>query len=143
MNLHLLVDHGLSLIVILQFLNGSLTSNPSMPPINHIVASVQLPKLAIGYYDRLFLSKVGNTIGEMLKVDLHTATQSRGKFAMVYVELDLNKPLSSHFLIDGRIHYVEYEGLHLICYNCRKVNAMEYCPEGSKSMTFVEPRIRQ
>ncbi|KAJ1415928.1 Zinc finger, CCHC-type [Sesbania bispinosa] len=31
---------------------------------------------------------------------------------------DLNKLLISKFSLEGRVYYVEYEGLHLVCFHC-------------------------
>lgn len=44
----------------------------------------------------------------------------QGKFTRVSIELDLTKPLISKFGFDDRIHHMEYEGLHVICFECDK-----------------------
>lgn len=54
----------------------------------------------------------------MIKVDYNTESASRGKFARIAVEINLNKPLVSQFLLDGRIQKIEYESLPTICFEC-------------------------
>lgn len=45
------------------------------------------------------------------------------------VELDLNKPLISKFFFDDKVHRVEYEGLHIICFECGIFgHKKEHCP---------------
>lgn len=66
------------------------------------------------------LTKVGNTIGKMVKVDLQTEEIARGKFARICVELDLSKPLTAKVGVVGKLLVVEYEGLQKICFQCGK-----------------------
>ncbi|KAJ6329689.1 hypothetical protein OIU77_011210 [Salix suchowensis] len=47
------------------------------------------------------LEKIGNLIGHTVKVDSHTMSQARGKFARICVELDISKPLTP-FINHGR-----------------------------------------
>lgn len=56
----------------------------------------------------------------MLRVDHHTSIHSRGKFARICVELDLQRELVPSFTVFGREFKLEYEGLHLICFGCGK-----------------------
>lgn len=59
-------------------------------------------------------------IGTMLRVDNHTSNQSRGNFTRLCVEIDLDHELVPSFTTLGREFFVEYEGLHLICFGCGK-----------------------
>ncbi|QHO38097.1 uncharacterized protein DS421_4g117390 [Arachis hypogaea] len=92
--------------------------NPNVEHLNKIVAWVRISDLPIEYYDKYVLRTIGNTIRMTLKVDYNTAEQTRGKFARVCVELDLTKPLRPNIKIKGKIAFVEYEGLHTICFQC-------------------------
>lgn len=56
----------------------------------------------------------------MLKVDRLTSIHSRGQYARICVEIDLEKPLKSFILIRGHKLFLEYEGLHLICFQYGK-----------------------
>ena len=62
---------------------------------------VRIPGLRLEYYNRSFLWRVGNVIGRMLKVDMHTLYEQdsqpfmeRDRFARICVEVDLwKKPI--------------------------------------------------
>lgn len=54
----------------------------------------------------------------MLKIDKLTFIQDRGRFARICVELDLDKQLSLHFIVNAVKLPLEYEGLHFICFKC-------------------------
>ncbi|XP_015958583.1 uncharacterized protein LOC107482567 [Arachis duranensis] len=92
--------------------------NPTETIIDSTAAWIRLPGLAIEYYNKAVLEKIGNIVGRTLKVDTNTADVARGKFARVCVEVDLTKPLVSQFQINGKNHLVEYEGLHQVCFLC-------------------------
>ncbi|XP_016206041.1 uncharacterized protein LOC107646367 [Arachis ipaensis] len=89
--------------------------------IDNIAAWVQLPGLPIEYYNRTILEKIGNIIGCTLKVDSNTAEVSREKFARICVEVDLEKPLTTNYMINGVKHAVGYEGVHLVYFACGRV----------------------
>ncbi|RYR74166.1 hypothetical protein Ahy_A02g008796 [Arachis hypogaea] len=56
----------------------------------------------------------------MLKIDHATSIHPRGRFARICIEIDLTKKLVPRISIFGTILNIEYEGLHLICFNCSK-----------------------
>ncbi|RYR05350.1 hypothetical protein Ahy_B06g085220 [Arachis hypogaea] len=56
----------------------------------------------------------------MLKVDHATSIHSRGRFARICVEIDLSKKLVPRISVMGYTLSIEYEGLHLICFECGK-----------------------
>ncbi|MBA0709189.1 hypothetical protein Golax_024242 [Gossypium laxum] len=47
----------------------------------------------------------------VVKLDVQTDNQTRGRFARLVVYLNLEKPLISHIIIDGAVQRVEYEAL--------------------------------
>ncbi|KAB5524822.1 hypothetical protein DKX38_022571 [Salix brachista] len=57
------------------------------------------------------LEKIGKLIGLTVKVDPHTMSQSRGKFARICVELDISKPLTLFIEVEGLTYWVVYEGI--------------------------------
>ncbi|RYR11260.1 hypothetical protein Ahy_B05g079723 [Arachis hypogaea] len=92
-----------------------------------------IPNLPAELYNRYFLWKVGKSIGTMLKIDEHTSIHSREKFTRICVEVDLRKKLVPSFLALGKDFRLEYEGLHLICFNCgRYGHKYDGCPEKMK-----------
>ncbi|KAF7831394.1 uncharacterized protein G2W53_013727 [Senna tora] len=79
---------------------------------------VHLPDLPIELYDDKFLFRLGHYIGKVIRIDVNTSLQSRGKYARLYVELDLSQPLLSQYCVHGIVRKIEYEGLHFICFEC-------------------------
>ncbi|KAF7844623.1 uncharacterized protein G2W53_001528 [Senna tora] len=97
--------------------------------IQKMAAWVHLPDLPIELYDDKFLYTLGKLIGKVLKIDVNTSQKLRGKFARLCVELDLSKPLLSQYCVHGRLRKIEYEGLHLICFECGVYgHDLEHCP---------------
>ena len=88
--------------------------DPFKASIECIAAWIRHPGLAVEYYDTEVLSQVGDNIG----IDANTKLQYWGKFARLCVELDLEKPLQPWFLVNGKMHMIEYEGLHQVCFAC-------------------------
>lgn len=81
---------------------------------------IRFPDLPVQFYDQEFLNIMGNKIGKTFKVDLTTTMQTRGEFARVCVQIDLEKPLRAHYSLKGRPMRIEYEGIHLKCFRCGK-----------------------
>lgn len=58
--------------------------------------------------------RIGKNFGKPIKLDQATSFISRGKFARVYVEIAITKPLLTSFRLRDKIWQIEYEGLHLV-----------------------------
>ncbi|XP_019180087.1 PREDICTED: uncharacterized protein LOC109175269 [Ipomoea nil] len=95
---------------------------PNFSPYNNktkkLLAWVRFPDLPIEYFDEDFLKKIGKTVGRPIKIDTATHLASKGKFARLCVEIDISKPLLSKFVLNFMEWTIEYEGIHLICFNC-------------------------
>ncbi|XP_020216678.1 uncharacterized protein LOC109800297 [Cajanus cajan] len=85
-----------------------------------VAAWIRIPGLPIELYNDRFLWRVGSKLGTMLKIDKLTSIHSRGKFARICVEVNLNRRLVSMINVLGHIIKLEYEGLHSVCFNCGK-----------------------
>lgn len=71
-------------------------------------------------------------------MDKTTFAASRGQFARISVEVDLNQPLRSKFQLWGHTFPVEYEGLHQICFHCGKYgHRQENCPKVPSSSNIA------
>ncbi|RYQ82827.1 hypothetical protein Ahy_B10g101393 [Arachis hypogaea] len=113
--------------------------NPEEAVIDRIAAWVRLLGLAIEYYEETMLSKIGNVIGRTLKVDTNIADKIRGKFARLCIKLNLAEPLIGQYSINGVKYKVEYEGLHLIYFDCRKVgHDKASCPRNKTQVAREE-----
>ncbi|KAK9291923.1 hypothetical protein L1049_019875 [Liquidambar formosana] len=91
---------------------------PSTATIMSTTVWVRLPELPIEYYYDDVLYAIGKSIEVPLKVDYNTSLATRGRFARICVELDLQKPLVSRYWLDGIRFRVKYEGLPVICFTC-------------------------
>ncbi|KAI9085778.1 hypothetical protein K1719_032192 [Acacia pycnantha] len=99
--------------------------SPKHEKIDSIVAWVRLPDLPAPLFDKKFLLNLGNSIGKVIRLDVHTAQRTRGRFARMCVELNLNKPLVPEFCVEGQKLGVVYESLGQICNNCGRVGHMK------------------
>ncbi|XP_028804080.1 uncharacterized protein LOC114759153 [Neltuma alba] len=91
---------------------------PETATIDKVAVCVRLSKVSLEYYDEEALIVIGNRIGKTFKVDMNTSCQLRGHFARICVLVELGKQFMQGFNLDGEEHYLEYEGLHLLCTNC-------------------------
>ncbi|XP_057418459.1 uncharacterized protein LOC130712657 [Lotus japonicus] len=90
---------------------------------------VRIPKFPVEMYGKRFLWRIGNHLGQMIRIDEHTLKiakdggqstvgNERCKFARICVEVDLRKALVAKFNMNDQVYKVEYEGLNLICFHC-------------------------
>ncbi|XP_008232499.1 PREDICTED: uncharacterized protein LOC103331632 [Prunus mume] len=91
---------------------------PSTASITRMAVWIRVSAIQLECFDVWALKRIGNLLGKLLKIDAHTTSQNRGKFARLCVELDLTKPLEAFVQINQVWYNIEYEGLPEICYNC-------------------------
>lgn len=97
--------------------------------IEKLLAWVRFPCLPIEYYDKEFLMKIRSKIGRPVRIDQVTRLISRGKFSRICVEIDVTKPLLAKFKLRKRVIRIEYEGIHLIFFECGVYgNHKDECP---------------
>ncbi|CAL1372536.1 unnamed protein product [Linum trigynum] len=95
-----------------------------------MIVWVQLPALKIHFYHKEVLNMLENLIGRTIKLDFHTLTQQRAKFARIAVEVDLSKPLVPRIWLDDDWQKVEYENLPEVCFQCGKIgHSLPGCPQ--------------
>nr|POF11820.1 hypothetical protein CFP56_66019 [Quercus suber] len=76
---------------------------------------------------------VGNKIGKHLKIDAITNAATRGRFARICVQINLNKSLPKRFKIGTFWQDIVYENVPLLCYECGRT--------GHKESICLEPNI--
>ncbi|XP_031093091.1 uncharacterized protein LOC115997607 [Ipomoea triloba] len=104
-----------------------------------VLVWIRFPNLPVEYYNILTLRKIGNKLGWTVRVDHTTSLVSRGKFARVYVEIDLTRPLISRFTLEEKVWQVAYEGMHLVCFSCGLYgHRREICPTHPHTATETE-----
>lgn len=76
--------------------------------------------LQLEYYSSQWLLRVSSQIGKVLKFDEWTSRITRGSYARLCIEVDLEKPLKAGYGVNGKICKLQYEALHVICFHCGK-----------------------
>ncbi|GKV08919.1 hypothetical protein SLEP1_g20489 [Rubroshorea leprosula] len=108
--------------------------NPSKATFSTTVIWARLPELPTEFYDPETLIRIGNKIGNLLRVDAHTIHHTRGQYARLCVQVDINKPLITHVRIGKHKQRVVYEGIQTLCFKCGKIGHKEsQCPGNSMS----------
>lgn len=102
---------------------------PFEDELKKVAVWIRIPGLPMELYEKHILWRIGNTLGRTVKIDSNTLREkegSRGEFyktervkiARICVEVDLRKVLVSKFELKCRQYNVEYEGLHMVCFDC-------------------------
>ncbi|CAL2266824.1 unnamed protein product [Prunus armeniaca] len=68
---------------------------PATAHITRMAVWLRVSAIQVECFDVWSLKRVGNLLGKLLKIDSLTTAQNRGKFAQLFVELDLTKPLDA------------------------------------------------
>ncbi|XP_040375439.1 uncharacterized protein LOC112202328 isoform X2 [Rosa chinensis] len=78
-----------------------------------------------------------------LWIDQVTLGQARGKFARVYIEIDLSKPLRLFVEVEGVVYGVVYEGISMICFECGCYgHVKDKCPHiHTKNVTYSNASV--
>ena len=81
------------------------------------------------YYQVEALKEIGSTIRPVLRIDTHTALESRGRYARICVQINVEKPPITTLLIGNFEQPVIYEGIHKLCFSCGRIeHRKEACP---------------
>ncbi|XP_024013365.1 uncharacterized protein LOC112087724 [Eutrema salsugineum] len=79
---------------------------------------VRISNLPVNFYHPEILMGIAKGLGNPVRVDTTTLHFERARFARVYVEVNLSKPLKGTVKINGERYYVAYEGMSNICSGC-------------------------
>ena len=64
------------------------------------------------------LRDIGQAIGPILRIDTHTTTETRGRFARICVQVNYDNPLIKFIKTGGIEQLVQYEGINSLCFSC-------------------------
>nr|POF09647.1 uncharacterized protein CFP56_10828 [Quercus suber] len=95
--------------------------SPATTNVVSVAVWIRLNELPIEYYHVEALLQIGKAIGNVLRVDTHTASESRGRFAQICIQVDVEKLLVTAILIGKREQPVCYEGIHKLCFKCGRI----------------------
>ncbi|XP_065638160.1 uncharacterized protein LOC136071147 [Quercus suber] len=102
---------------------------PSLAACSLVAVWARLPELPFEYYELAVLKEIGNSIGPVLRIDANTASETRGRYARICIQVDLNKPLVRRILLEGVVQEIQYEGISSLCFSCgRAGHRQEACP---------------
>ena len=102
---------------------------PALASVSSIAVWVRLNEVPIEYYNAKALQIIGNAIGKVLRVDTFTASETRGRFARICVQVDVEKPLATATMIGRLEQQICYEGIHIMCFGCGRIgHRKEQCP---------------
>ncbi|PKI44474.1 hypothetical protein CRG98_035148 [Punica granatum] len=103
---------------------------PSKATFSAVAIWVRLLELPIEFYTEKLLSKIGNRIGPLLRIDSRTYLKVRGKYARLCVQVDLMRPLPTTLWIGDFEQPLQYEGIDQLCFNCGIVgHTFSTCPD--------------
>ena len=86
-------------------------------------------------YDLEVLKEIGSVIGSVLQVDSYTATSSRGSYARLCIQIDMDKPLITSIKVGRLVQRVMYEGISTLCFCCGHLgHKQEICPYSVRKM---------
>ncbi|KAK8289993.1 hypothetical protein V6Z12_D07G230300 [Gossypium hirsutum] len=80
----------------------SLAFDPTQAYPNVVMAWIRFPGLPGYLYNHKIITVIGEMVGKVVKLDMNTDNRTRGRFAKLAVYINLEKPLVSHILINGR-----------------------------------------
>nr|POF11393.1 uncharacterized protein CFP56_55877 [Quercus suber] len=124
-----------------------LNFKPALANVSSIVVWIRLNELPIKYYNVDALQHIGRAISNVLKVDTFTATETRGRFARLCMQIDVEKPLVTIVMIGNLEQTVSYEGIQKLCFGCDRMGCRkENWPytirqELSSRQTHMEVRV--
>ena len=102
---------------------------PALANVSSIAVWIRLNELPIEYYNAEALQHIGRAIGNVLRVDTFTATEARGRFARLCMQIDVEKPLVTAVMIGKLEQEVSYEGIQKLCFECGRMgHRKETCP---------------
>ena len=86
------------------------------------------PELPFEYYEINVLKEIGKVIGPVLRIDANTASKTRGRYARICIQVDINKPLVRRILLEGVIQEFQNEGINYLCFSCGRIgHRLENC----------------
>ena len=106
--------------------------------LSYVAMWVRLPELPIEFYDAIVLREIGSAIGLVLRIDSYTALESRGSYARLCVQVDLEKPLITFMRVGKLVQKVTYEGVSTLCFQCGRLGYKQ-----DPCLYHIKPTVRE
>ena len=91
---------------------------PSSANLSLIAVWICLPELPIKYYDYSMLREIGEAKGPVLRINTQMAVESRGHFARLCVQVNLDKPIVRLLKFGGINQRIQYKGISSLFFDC-------------------------
>ena len=95
--------------------------HPVLANVTSIVVWIRLKEFPIEYYNPEAFLHIGKSIGKVLRVDSHTAMETRGRYARMCVQVNVDKPLATAVLIGKFEQPIYYDGLQRLTFSCGRI----------------------
>lgn len=95
--------------------------HPATAKIFSMAAWIRFANLPMKYYDANILWLMAKKVGRPIRIDAITLAQSRGRFARICVELDMERPLVHTINCGSFKQTVQYESLPVLYFQCGKI----------------------
>nr|POE70182.1 hypothetical protein CFP56_61084 [Quercus suber] len=93
----------------------------SKAKLSSVAVWVRIPELLIEFYDASVLKEIGSVIRPVLHIDSYTASETRGGYARLCVQINLEKPLITSIRVGRLVQCVMYEGVSSLCFKCGRL----------------------
>lgn len=90
----------------------------SQAKVTFTVIWLRLSKLPSEFYDMDILHKVGQKVGNLLKIYACTSTTTRERYAHLCVQVLMEHPLVHHVYIGSHKQVIHYDGFNLLFTTC-------------------------
>lgn len=87
--------------------------NLAKPYPSVVMTWIRFPGLLGHMYKKKILWEIRELVGKVAKLDLNTDNKVRGRYAQMAVYVNMEKPLISKVLINGKIQRIEYKSRRL------------------------------
>ncbi|XP_075663106.1 uncharacterized protein LOC142632618 [Castanea sativa] len=112
--------------------------------VSSIAVWIRLYELPIEYYNVDALQHIGKAIGNVLRVDTFTTMETRGRFARLCVQIDVEKPLVTAIMIGRLEQTLSYEGIQKLCFKCGRMgHSKESCPYTIRQEPLAREVLRE
>ncbi|MBA0664477.1 hypothetical protein Goklo_004466 [Gossypium klotzschianum] len=103
----------------------TLTFDPTQAYPSVVMVSIRFPGLPGYLYNHKIITEIGEMVEKVVKLNMNTDSRVRRRFSRMAIYVDLEKPLVSQILTNGRKQNVKYESLSTNYFHCERYGHVE------------------
>ncbi|XP_056698681.1 uncharacterized protein [Spinacia oleracea] len=115
---------------------------PSLHNFDKIMVWARFSELPVEYYDKEALFCIAGLAGKPIRVDYATDKLTRARYARVFIEVDLDKPLITKVWVGGDWQTIAYENLDTLCFECGRIGHVKQNCLNKKHLDQSSPYIK-